>query len=71
MGSRETYTTKIRCGDCGATGQGRFTENANPVYTRGALDRVTNEISDGFRMGGSGPLGIQCESCGSSNVDQS
>ena len=68
MAKRETYTTKIACGNCGATGTGTFSENANPVFTRGTLDRHTLSVSDGFTIEGNGPMGIRC-GCGSDNVD--
>lgn len=70
MAKRETYTTNIQCEECGAKGTGSFTENENPVFTRGRLDRVTDSVSGGFSLNSGGKQGISCEGCGSLMVVQ-
>lgn len=70
MAKRETYTTKIKCGSCGAEGKGTFSENENPVFSRGDLNRLVDSVSDGFRENAAAPEGISCDKCGSTDVKQ-
>ena len=70
MAKRETYTTKIKCGSCGQEGKGTFSENENPVYTRGDLNRLAESASEGFVLTPSAPGGISCGKCGSMDVRQ-
>ena len=70
MGNRETYQTNIQCLDCEARGKGTFTENENPVYTKGVLDRVVDDLDEGFSKNPDGVEGMSCDGCGSLNVQQ-
>lgn len=69
MGGREYYSLRIKCRSCGRTGTARFSEHENPVYARGDLNRVTEEVSEHFKIAGTGPEHIKCE-CGSEDVVQ-
>jgi hypothetical protein len=69
MGNRETYTTNIKCMDCGANGKGTFTENENTVYSKSKLGRVVDSTDLGFKLDPSAREGISCGKCGGLNVD--
>jgi len=70
LAKRESYETNIGCASCGAKGKGRFTENENPVYTRGKLDRVVDDLDEGFSKNDSADEGMSCNSCESLEVRQ-
>ena len=70
MARREKYSLKVRCADCGNVAQASFSENENPVHHRGELDRTTDGVGPEMKLGGNGPEGIICGSCGGENVRQ-
>lgn len=70
MARRERYSLRVRCHGCGQVAVATFTENENPVYTKGDLNRVTESVGEGFELGGAGPEHILCKSCGSDQVFQ-
>jgi len=61
MARRETYPSPINC-PCGKTGTATWSENENPVHSRGEYDQRLESVSDGFVAGARGS--ITCKACG-------
>jgi hypothetical protein len=64
MPRREEYTARLECEPCGITGTAQVSENENPVYSRGDLNRAVASIEGEFRTGAGGDATIYCARCG-------
>jgi hypothetical protein len=64
MARRESFTAPLTCTECGTTGLADISENENPVFSRGKLERSVSNIEGDFKAGLGDDPSIYCSRCG-------